>query len=107
MSNIKLADLSDKQVAEMTKVIKIISESVAEYIRDAKESTPSTSDISLYAMQVLSLMCGLSRGYSSDYLNEMWENSTKLSKRLHAARKGDKVDSPFQKPVSIDTQYKN
>jgi hypothetical protein len=105
MSN---SDLTDKQISEITKVIKVISESVTSYIEGIKDPTSvPTGDISLYAMQVLSLMCGLSRGYGPDRLNTMWDVSTKLSRRLHAARSGDKVESMFQDSVGIDTHWKN
>lgn len=107
MSN-KSSEFTEKQVADMTKLIKIISESVKEYLENLNDpSVVPGNDTSLYAMQVLSLMCGMSRGYSRDQLDEMWEMSAKLSQRLHAARKNDKATSQFQNAVAPDAAYKN
>lgn len=107
MSN-KSTEFTEKQVADMTKLIKIISESVRSYLENLDDpSVAPGNDTSLYAMQVLSLMCGMSRGYSRDQLDGMWEMSAKLSQKLHAARKNDKATSPFQGAAAAEVAYKN
>jgi len=104
----KSVDFTEKQVVEMTKLIKIISETVRTYLEGLKDpSSVPGNDTSLYAMQVLSLMCGMSRGYSRDQLDQMWESSIKFSQKLHAARKNDKATSPFQDAIANTTVYKN
>lgn len=106
MSN-KQTEFTEKQVADMTKLIKIISESVKNYLENLKDPSIPGSDTSLYAMQVLSLMCGMSRGYSRDQLDQMWESSIKFSQKLHAARKNDKATSAFQDAIPVSGGYKN
>ena len=100
------SDLTAKQILDMTKLVKIIRDSIQTYIENIKDpmAVPG-KDISLYAMQVLSLMCGLNRGYSKDQLNQMWETSSRLSNKIHAANKSDRVDSSFQ--GASDSHYKN
>ncbi len=98
------SELSERDFISMTKIIKIISESVKTYIEN-EPSTTKGSDISLYAMQVLSLICVLNRGYSKSQIDQMWAMSNKLSNKLHSLSKGDKVESPFQSAVS--SRYKN
>lgn len=106
MSN-NQAEFTEKQVADMTKLIKIISDSVKTYLENLKDPSIPGNDTSLYAMQVLSLMCGMSRGYSRDQLDQMWAASFKFTQKLHAARKNDKATSTFQDAVSTESAYKN
>ena len=98
------SELTEREFADVTRLIKIIADSVKTHI----ESDPSTihgSDMALYAMQVLSLVCQLNRGYTKEQIAKIWDTSTKLSNRLHAASKSDKVTNKFQSPVDI--RYKN
>lgn len=97
-------DFSDKEFISMTKMIKVISESIKEYI-EKDSTTAHGSDDALYAMQVLSLICGLNRGYSKIKMDQMWAMSTKVSNKLHAASKSDKVETKFQGSTNI--QYLN
>ncbi len=97
-------DLSEKEFLSMTKMIKIISESIKEYIENSQDTVHGKDD-PLYAMQVLSLICGLNRGYTKTQMDQMWAMSVKVSNKLHAASKSDKVETKFQ--GSTSSQYLN
>ena len=96
-------DLTEKQLQDMTKLIKVISESIKNFIENDSSTTPG-SDVSLYAMQVLSVICGLNRGYTKLQIDQMWDVSNRLSNKLHAAAKGDK---PAKFQSAVDYRLKN
>lgn len=98
------SDLTEREFLDVTKLIKIIADSVKTHIGSDPSVTPS-SDMALYAMQVLSLVCQLNRGYTKEQIARIWDTSTRLSNKLHAASKSDKVTAKFQGPVNF--RYKN
>lgn len=96
-----LKELTDAQFADLTKLVKIISESIKAHM----ELEPSSGDVSLYAMQVLSVICSLNRGYTKTQIEQMWAMSNKLSSKLHAASKGD-TGGKFQS-AAVNCRWKN
>lgn len=90
-------DLNSKQWRDITQLIKVISDSLKLYMDNIKDpSDVPGKDISLMAMQVLSLLCGLSRGYTKTELDELWHTSMKISSQIHSQRDKDSVDKGLQ-----------
>lgn len=105
MSN-KSDDFSPKKWQEMTKIIKVISESVKGYI-DSKGSAPDR-DTSLIAMQVLSILCGYSKGYSREKMEELWETSMDAADKVHRTRTKDVASTTtLQAPIGFEGWSKN
>lgn len=87
-----------KQFDDVKTFIKVISASIKDYVSSVSKDNIPNKDASLIAMQVLSLLCGFSRGYTNLEINDLWEKSMDLSKKLYADQFEDKVVDKFQMP---------
>lgn len=108
MSNPQNKEVTDKQFNDITKLIKVLSESLKTYIESITDPSKTPGkDASLMAMQVLSLLCGYRRGYTRTELDELWEKSVKVSDKIRAIKNiaMDKVDPGLQ--MSILSGIKN
>lgn len=81
--------LSDTEWHDMNILIKSISDSIKSFYDSDKSKEVSNRDISLMAMQVLSLLCGISRGYTKEDMDRIWEKSNQISKKINASKKSD------------------
>lgn len=105
MSN-KADDFSAKKWQEMTKIIKVISESVKGYI-DGKGTLPDR-DTSLMAMQVLSILCGYNKGYDKEKMEELWQTSMDAAEKVHRTQTKDVAPTKtLQAPLGFDGWSKN
>jgi hypothetical protein len=104
-------ELSDKQWKDITKLIKVLSESLKTYIDDIKDPSLAPGKESLLiAMQVLSILCGMKRGYSKTDLDNLWSTSLGVSSKIHASKNTDKVEPGLQGtilPTMKSNTYKN
>ena len=112
MGNPQNKEVTDKQFYDITKLIKVLSESLKTYIEGITDPSKTPGkDASLMAMQVLSLLCGFRRGYTRNELDELWEKSIKVTDRIRAIRDitMDKVEPGLQTSVlaGLKTSLKN
>lgn len=94
--------LTDKEWYSMFELIKILSNNIKEYY----DSTPSSEicankDISLISLQVLSHLVGLSRNYSQNEMDDMWEDSCSISKSIYKSKDADSATSSDQIPTVV------
>jgi hypothetical protein len=97
--------MNEKKWSEMAKFIKAISESIKGCIEPhggaVDEDTP------LMAMQVLSILCSLNRGYTKEKISKIWAASLDAAQKIHEFRTTDKVVSQFQIFAGFENRNKN
>lgn len=96
-------DMTEKRWGDMTRIIKVISDGVKGFYDKAKaETSPPDRDISLVAMQVLAILCGLSRGYTREQIDALWKTSIETATNIHASRQGDRAEKGLQVPIGYE-----
>lgn len=94
MSN-KYDDINEKKMGEITQMIKVLTESMKTHLSKIKNDGGTLEqDTSIMALQILSILCGINRGYSNTKLNSLWANSLKTAEKINTVNK-DKVTSDF------------
>lgn len=84
--------LSADETHDMNQLIKLISDSIKAFYDGTNVKELYNKDVSLMAMQVLSLLCGINRGYTKSQMDTMWEKSRSISRYMNDSRRSDKVD---------------
>jgi len=102
-------ELDERRWRDITKLIKVFSDSLKAYIKDLDKDNIPDKDASLIALQVLSILVGLQRGYSKIELDKLWSTAHNLSNKINVSKAEDKITTKLQTTSlpSSKSSYRN